>query len=108
MSQLAELEHKFSLGNVRAFMAIAWVLFIIALSVAMFKVVVVKPKAGRHLPSGLGLTLMVEMARAVKMLCQMFVIMTFSSYLLLLLLLLLLLTVSPLAGSLLLLHALAF
>jgi hypothetical protein len=58
-------------------MAIAWVLFIVALGVAMFGVVIIKPKAERHLPGSLELTLMVETARVVKMLCQMLVIVAF-------------------------------
>jgi hypothetical protein len=77
VSQLSEPEYKFSLDSVRLFMAIAWILFIVALGVAMFGVVVVKPKTrGRAVQSG-ELRVMVEVARAVKLLCQMLVIVAF-------------------------------
>jgi hypothetical protein len=76
VSQLAELVSKFSLGTVRNFMAIAWVLFIVALGVAMFGVTIIKPDETRSRKRGT-LRLLVEIARLVKMLCQMLVMIAF-------------------------------
>ncbi|KAE9370060.1 hypothetical protein N431DRAFT_426528 [Stipitochalara longipes BDJ] len=76
VSQLDEPVCRFSLATVRTFMAIAWILFIVALGVAMFGVAIIKPGPTGSIrkPS---LEFLVKAARVVKMFCQLLVIAAF-------------------------------
>lgn len=76
VSQLDKPVSRFSLTTVRTFMAIAWILFIVALGVAMFGVTIIKPGPTGAMQKS-SLELLVKVARLVKMACQLLVIVAF-------------------------------